>query len=169
MGSQYQVWNGAMQTTSVYTATATGTAAKTLLQIQANASWGFAVRAWGISFDATAVATPVRCELIETGTVGATVTAHVASGVQPYGALALAIGGTSGVQLGVNGTGYNASAEGAITATRLADAQAIPPTSGYSYEWSLGNEFLVPAGRILRVRVQAAVTVNAVCWVRYEE
>jgi len=58
---------------------------------------------------------PITCELIQTD-VAATVTAHVAAGVQPYddpGAV------PSTVTLGTTATGYTATSEGSITATRF--------------------------------------------------
>jgi hypothetical protein len=36
-------------------------------------------------------------------------------------------------------------------------------------EWSLGREFVVPAGNILRVRVTATAAVNGECFVCWSE
>ena len=70
----------------------------------------------GISFNATTVAVPIVVELIETGTVFATVTAHVEAGVSKVDdstALAATL-----MTLSTTGTGYTASAEGSIVAVR---------------------------------------------------
>jgi hypothetical protein len=61
----------------------TGTAIKTLLQIATPATSELRVSEWGISFDGTAAATPIKVELIDTN-VAATVTAHVAAGVMSH-------------------------------------------------------------------------------------
>ncbi|MCK2214297.1 hypothetical protein MF672_010910 [Actinomadura sp. ATCC 31491] len=161
----YMAANGAMATTAELSPVTTGTAIKTLLQIATPSTRGIRVVEWGISFDGAAAATPIRCELIDTN-VAATVTAHVAAGVQPYsdpGATA------SLMTLGTSATGYTATAEGSITATRTGDVQLIAPTTQYIKQWPLGREFAVAASRFLRVRVKAGAAVNAYCYVIWEE
>jgi len=74
--------NFAMPTTAAATAVTTGTSIKTMLQIHAASTRPIRVVKWGISYTAAPTA-PITCELIHTGTVAATVTAHVAAGVQP--------------------------------------------------------------------------------------
>lgn len=163
MAQRYLVPNGAMPTTAAITPVQTGTAIKTLLQLATSAGNPIRVEEWGIFFNATAVGTPVRCELIETGSVAATVTAHVASGVVQYDFVA--DGGASSLILGTAATGYTATAEGTITATRLGDLAQVPPTSGYVKQFPLGKEFVVPPSRILRIRVTAAADVGAWCYI----
>lgn len=161
----YWTSSGAMATTAAPVKVATGTAIKTLLQVATPSTIRIAPVAWGISFDGSVAGTPIQCEMIETN-VAATVTAHVAAGVQPYddpGSPA------SLVTLGTAATGYNASAEGSITSTRTADLQLVAPTNQYAYVWPLGREFKVAVSRFLRVRVTAAATVNAHAWVMWEE
>jgi hypothetical protein len=111
---------------------------------------------------------PVTCELVHTGTVAATVTAHVAAGVQPYDETE----GTpvSSVQLGTSNTGYTSTAEGTVTATRYGDYQIIPAgVSQLTWEWSLGREFRVPASGILRVRMTTATAVSAYTYLIWDE
>ena len=161
----YWAGNGAMPTTAEFVPVATGTAIKTLLQISTPSTRAIKVVEWGISFDGSAAAAPVRCELIQTD-VAATVTAHVAAGVQPYedpGAPA------SLMTLGVANTGYTASAEGTITATRHADLQFVSPTTQYVKQWPLGREFQLPISKFLRVRVKAAAGINAYCYIVWQE
>lgn len=161
----YWAANGPMPTTAALVPVTTGTAIKTMLQIAPPATQKIKVVKWGVQF-ATAPTAPVTCELIDTN-VAATVTAHAAAGVQPYndaGAPA------SAMTLGVAATGYTATVEGAITATRYGDYQIIPTgVSQYSWEWSLGREFEVAVSRFLRVRMTTTVAVNAVCWVVWDE
>lgn len=160
-----------MCTTAPPSKVTTGTSTKTLLQVKP----AQVIRpiAWGISFDGAAAAAGGTCELIDTGTVGATVTAYAAADVQLYGDSNTALAntaGTSGVplNLGTAASGYTSSAEGTITATRMADLQVIQPTNQYVQQWPLGREFEVPAGDFLRVRVTFAAAVNALAWLIIE-
>lgn len=160
--------NHPMQTTAPPAAVTTGTATKTMLQIATATTRPIRVVKWSVQF-ATAPTAPITCELIETGTVFATVTAHGAGGVQPYDR-GVTAGAVSIVQLGTALTGYTASAEGTIVATRVGDIQVIPIGVGsYTWEWSLGREFEVAAGRSLRVRMTTATTIGALCWIVYDE
>jgi hypothetical protein len=167
MGQRYLVANGAMPTTAALAKVTTGTAIKTMLQIGTSAGNPIWVEEWGIGFDGTAAATPIQCELIETGSVAATVTAHVASGVMQYDYVS--DGGASTVTLSTTTTGYTSSAEGTVTATRIGDIQLVPPSSLYVKQFPLGREFFVPPSKILRVRVTAGTAVNCWCYVIYSD
>lgn len=160
----YLAYNGPMLTTGSYTPITTGVAAKTLLQIKAPSAAPMLVWKWGVDFDGTGT-TPIKCELIETGTVAATVTAHTSTGIYQYGQGQVA----SQVQLGTSASGYTSSAEGTITATRHAMLNSVLPGNGDRNEWSLGREFYVPPGNILRIRVTAASAVNAMCYILWDE
>jgi hypothetical protein len=161
----YCAANAAMATTAAPTPVTTGTSVKTLLQIATPSTRSIKVVEWGISFDGATAATPIRCELLQTD-VAATVTAHVAAGVQPYNDPNAP---ASLMTLGTSATGYTASSEGSITATRTADLQLVAPTTLYVRQWPLGREFGVPISKFLRVRVTAAAAVNAYCYVVWEE
>lgn len=165
MATLYMAVNGAMVTiaTNVSVTTATGT--KTMLQIAPSSTRPLKVVEWGISFDGSAAATPIKADLVQTD-VAATVTAHVAAGVQPYDD---PNGPASTVTLGVSATGYTASAEGTVVTTRTFDAQLIAPTNGYVHQFPLGREPQVPVSKFLRVRVNAAAAVNAICYIIWEE
>lgn len=163
--TQYIAWNTAMPTTAMRAAVTTGTAVKTMLQIATPSTRDIEVVRWGVRFD-TAPTAIIRCELIQTD-VAATVTAHVAAGVQPYddpGAPA------SLMTLGTSATGYTATAEGTITATRTGDEWIAPiGVSYYDYEWSLGQRFKVPVSKFLRARVTTATANNALFYVIWNE
>jgi hypothetical protein len=165
MPDLYWCANGPMPTTAAVASVTTGTAIKTLLQIATPATRILRVVSWGISFDGSSAAVPIKCELIQTD-VAATVTAHVAAGVQPFNDPNAP---ASLVTLGTSATGYTATVEGTITATRYADLQLIAPTNQYVYQWPLDNEFQMPFSKFLRVRVTAAVAVNAYTWVCWAE
>lgn len=164
-GDLYWAANGPMPTTAAFVYVTTGTATKTMLQIATPATRVLRVVSWSISFDGSAAAVPIVCELLATD-VAATVTAHSASGVQPYNDPNAP---PSLMTLGTTATGYTASSEGSITATRHGDLQFIAPTNQYNYQWGLDTEFQVPVSKFLRVRVTAPVAVNCFCWVLWAE
>lgn len=162
----YFAANGAMPTTAALPSVTTGTAIKTMLQIATTTTDMLKVVEWGISFDGSAAGTPIKCELVDTAAIAATVTAHVAAGVQPYDNQAAP---ASSVTLGAAATGYTATAEGTIVATRYADVQLVAPSAQYVKQWPLGREFQMGISRFLRVRVTAAVAVNCYTYVIWEE
>mgnify|MGYP006914144321 CR=1 FL=1 len=156
-----------MPTSAARAKVATGTTIKTLLQLKSTIP--FKILAWGISFDASAAATPVMCELVETGTVAATVTALAdADIVKMEGVSDQVNASTAGMTLSTSGTGYTASAEGTVTSTRSFDDELVAPTNQYIYQFPLGYEPKVIAGNIARIRVTAPATTNAICWVEID-
>lgn len=165
MAKTYKTWNGVMPTTAALVPVTTGTAIKTLLQIATPSTEDLVVIAWGISFDGSAAATPIKVELVETD-VAATVTAHVAAGIiktnDPNAPASL-------MTLGTAATGYTGSAEGSITATRTLDYQFVAPTNQYAVFLPLGREWRVGISKFLRIRVTAGTAVNAICWIEWEE
>jgi hypothetical protein len=163
----YQIWNGPSPTTAAQVPVTTGTAIKTLLQVEPSATKPLQIVEWGISFDGSAAATPIKVELLETGTIAATVTAHVAAGIVKLDAEALAGGDptTNLIQVGTSNTGYTASAEGTIVATRVFDAQLVAPTNQYIKQFPLGLEPIIQISNFLRIRVTAGAAVNAYCYV----
>ncbi|GAC1519370.1 MAG: hypothetical protein NVS2B16_25610 [Chloroflexota bacterium] len=167
MAATYRIYNGPMPTTASQAAVTTGTAIKTLLQVAPPTGSDLKVKGWGISFDASAAGVPGICELLETD-VAATVTASVAADItrmnNPLGPAASALL----VTLGTAATGYTATAEGTITAVRMGDAQQIAPTNQYIYQFPLGNEFTIQAGKFGRIRVKFAVAVNCIAWLEFE-
>ncbi|MFN2636917.1 MAG: hypothetical protein ABR585_07825 [Gemmatimonadaceae bacterium] len=161
----YIAYNGPMATTAAPVPVTTGTAIKTMLQIATPSTKMIKPVWWGISFSGFAAAAPILCELVETD-VAATVTAHISTGVKPYDDPSAP---ASVVALSTTATGYTASGEGSITATRHADLKQVAPTSQYDYLWPLGREFKVGVSKFLRVRVTAAAAVSATCFVVWEE
>lgn len=163
----FRIYNGPSPTTAAQVPVTTGTAIKTLLQIKPSATLGgMELRAWGISFDGSAAATPIKCELIETD-AAALVTAHVAAGIVKMDAKAIACGDptTNLIVVGTTATGYTATGEGTTTVTRVFDAQLVAPTNQYSYQWPLGEGPAMTVSLFTRVRVTAGAAVNAYCWI----
>lgn len=160
----YKAYNFAMPTTASPTAISTTTTLLTMLQIAPPSTNQIKPRAWGGSFDGAAAAAGLKLELIETD-VAATVTAHSSTGIIKHDPNAPA----SAVTLSTTATGFTATAEGTITATRLFDIQHVQPFDRMVYEWALGNEFTVGVSKFLRVRVKAAAAVNGFVWVEWDE
>lgn len=155
-----------MVTTAGPAKVTTGTAIKTMLQIKPGANDPIRVVEWGISFDAAAMATPILIELVETGTVAATVTAYVANDVQPYND---PNSPASNMQLGTAAGGYTASAEGTIVASRSLDEQLWDPAVPYKNQYTPGREPEFKAGSIGRIRVTSGVAYGCLCYIIYAE
>lgn len=165
----YAIYNGPAPTTASQVAVTTGTAIKTLLQVKASSTAVYKIVEWGISFDGSAAATPIEVELIETD-VAATVTASVAADLVKLDAAALSGGDptTNLLPVGTTSTGYTASGEGSITATRVLDCQLIAPTNQYVKQFPLGREPIVQIAKFGRIRVKAGAAVNAICYIIVE-
>lgn len=164
----YKIYNGPSPTTAAQLAVTTGTAIETMLQVKGVTALTMKVKAWGVSMDGAAAAAGVQYELIETGTIFGTVTAHVAAGIVAVDAQALDTTATTYFAVGTAATGFTATAEGSIVASRVFDTQFVQPTGQYAWEFSLGNEPVVSAVSALRVRVKAAAAINAIAWVLLE-
>lgn len=164
--ARYKIFNGPMPTTAAQAVVSTGTSIKTLLQLkpfnQAK------IVAWGISFDGSAAATPIKVELLETGTVFATVTASADADCIKMNGADQAVASVAGLTLGTSATGYTSTSEGSITAVRMFDAQLIAPTNQYIYQFPLGQEPVLVIGNATRVRVTAGAAVNAYCFIEVE-
>ena len=161
--ARYRIFNGPMPTTASFAAVTTGTAIKTLLQLKPFNQCK--ITAWGISFDGSAAATPIECELLETGTVFGTVTASADADCMKLDGADQAVASVAGLTLGTSATGYTCTSEGSITTIRLFDVQFVAPTNQYVYQFPLGQEPVLVIGNACRVRVKAGAAVNAICWI----
>jgi len=159
----YFAANGASPTTAAQVAVATGTAIKTLLQIATPSTCPITILEWGISFDGFAAALPGKIELLQTdvaATSGTSLTPTLWG--DPNAPASLCVGGTGA-------TCFSPSAEGTITAVRMFDVQFIAPTNQYVKQFPLGREPEIPVSKFLRVRVTFSGTVNAYCYISWEE
>lgn len=166
MAAVYRIFNGPMCTTAAQASVATGTTIKTHLQVATSATSQGLVIAWGWSLS-VAPGAPGIIELLQTD-VAATVTAHAASGVQPMNAGDPPA--SPSLTLGTAATGYTASAEGSITATKQFDVCQLPVASGatdLNYKWVFpaASRPVLPVSRFLRVRATTPTTGgNFICW-----
>lgn len=163
--------SAAMPTTAApVTVTPIPTTVNTVLQISTPTTSTLKVVAFGIEF-ANALTAACTVELVDTAAIACTgMNAHVAAGVQPYGADAQ--GGSSVMTLGTGNTGWwkTGQAEGTITSVRTAKNKILPiGATSYEWEWSLGREFLVPVSHFLRVRTTTATNVGMYTWILWDE
>ncbi len=166
MSALYTIFNGPMPTTASQLAVTTGTGIKTLLQIK---PFNVAIIVeWGISFDGAAAAAGIECELLDTGTVFATVTASADADITKFGDPQSAVASVAGLTLGTTATGYTSGGEGTITAIRMFDAQLVQPTGQYVKQFPLGREPYCVIGNSARIRVKAAAAVNAIAYMILE-
>lgn len=164
--ARYKIYNGPMPTTAAQAAVTTGTAIKTMLQLKPFNTCK--IKAWGISFDGSTAATPIKCELLETGTVFGTVTASADADCVKLDGADQAVASVAGLTLGTSATGYTCTSEGSITTTREFDVQFVSPTNQYVYQFPLGQEPLMVIGNATRIRVTAGTAVNCYCWIEVE-
>lgn len=167
MAKIYSAFNAVPPTTASIVPVATGAAIKTLLQIGIPATTDLVLLEWGISFDGvTPTAVPGIIELMSSGTVAATsgtsVTPTLYGGQNKSGVASLCVGGTGA-------TCHSPSSEGSIAAVKTYGAQHVTPMGSYVKQFPLGREPVVPASDFLRIRVKFAATVNALCYIVWEE
>jgi hypothetical protein len=173
MGTLYQLTNEnqAGQIAGPSTGVTTSATLFTLLQVQATAGAVMRVVEWGVSFNASALAAGFSCDLMDSGTVAATVTAFAAVDVTVLNPDTPAQSGTTtGVPfiLSTTASGYTSTAEGTITAPREFDVQIIEPIGGYYKQFPLGREPLITPGHNLRVRVHGDGTTRCTAYVIVE-
>lgn len=162
----YLIANGPSPTTAAQVAVTTGTSIKTMLQVQPSATNPLIIVEWGISFDGSAAATPIKVELLETD-VAATVTASAQADIVKWDGLGLAQTGnqtTNIIQIGTGATGYTSTSEGSITSVRMLDVQFVAPTNQYIKQFPLGREPVLQVSKFGRIRVTAGAAVNAYCY-----
>lgn len=159
----YIIWNGATSAlTAAPTPVTTGTSLKTMLQLKPARK--VRIVEWGYFFDATP-ASAIKVELLETGTIAATVTQSASGDVAKYND---AGADATDFTLSTTGTGYTATAEGSIVASRLFSYRLETGTQ-WSQQFPLGREPEIAAGSICRIRVTAGTAVNMSCYIIVEE
>jgi len=164
--SIYFIANGPMPTTAAQAVVTTGTAIKTLLQLKPFNTCR--ILEWGVSFDGFAAAAPIKCELLDTGTVFGTVTASADADVTKISSVEQAVASIAGLTLGTSATGYTCTSEGSITAVRMFDAQLVAPTNQYLKQFPQGREPKCIIGNAVRIRVTAPAAVNAYAYMMIE-
>ena len=142
---------------------ATTTSMKTVLQVATPSTTDIRIVAWGVSFDGVVPTDPPGQVYLVDVDVAATVTSQTPE-LWGSGFLqaSLCVGGTSA-------TGYNASAEGTIGASRMLDEQEVHPQQGYSIWWPSDARPPLRVSRFLRIRTLFSVSVNCIPWIIWDE
>lgn len=166
----FTAWNGPAPTTAAQQSVTTGTTIKTMLQLATPSTTQIQILEWGFSLDDPPGADGV-VELLQTD-VAATVTAHVAAtgvvNLDPNGPTTL-------LTMGTSATGYTASAEGSITATRMFDPVSLSSVSGesglcYVRTFMPDDRPTVAVSRFLRIRATTPTTAADMrCWVTFQQ
>lgn len=142
----YITWNAVTSDlTSPMTGTSTSATSgtvKTILQLKAGCN--IRVKEWGYIITQTPTS-PLQVELVDTGSVGATVSAGSISNYN------YASGPSSQATTGTSATGFNASVEGNITSTRLL-GQTMDLSTYFKQQYPLGSEPSIESGNFLRLR-----------------
>jgi hypothetical protein len=174
MGTIYKLENTAAPTGGPNQGAATSLTLFTMLQVQASAAGaGYPMRVveWGVSFNDSALAVPFACDLVDSGTVAATVTAFAAADVTVVTPDTPAQSGTtsgSPFVLSTTASGFTSTAEGTITTVRSFDSQQVQPVGGYFKQFPPERTPLVTPGHNLRVRVHGDGTTKVVAYVVVE-
>jgi hypothetical protein len=170
MSELYLIANGPMPTTVSFPSVQVpgNSTAKTMLQVKLGTQTKGKIVEWGISFDGSSAAQPVKVELLETGTVFGTVTASAAADIMKIGDPNGVDPTTSNFIVGTSATGYTCTSEGSITATRIFDLQLVAPTNQYVKQFPLGREPVINVSTSARIRVNSATTINAYCYMIIE-
>lgn len=171
MARLFQVWGAATAALTappvLIASSASTSTPKTAMQLKPNTR-EICVIEWGYTIDVLPTA-GLRVELIDTGTVPATGLTNFAAGdIIKYGspndaASTLSTGGG-------NTSGFGATGEGTITATRLADFH-YENGLYLNKQYPLAREFYVPITNYLRVRItpSSAAIVNILPYILFEE
>lgn len=157
MPGLYKVYSAAVPTTAAMARIATGTAIKTHLQITAPTTQDPVIVAWGVDFETTP-SVFVHAELIQTTTVAGTgATAVTPSPIR------------SGTTPCATTAGFAPTAEGTVVATTKVFDDKILLSNSFAWEFSLGREPVLSASQVCRIRLTTATTINALCWIIFEE
>lgn len=137
---------------------ATGTSAKTLLQIIAASNHGVLIDEVSISFAGTSnTAAPIRVDVLRQTTAGTMTSSASTIKKDPDDS-------DETLQTTV---ADSASAE--PTASDILMTEYVHPQTGYTWQAPFGRTIKIGGGDRLGIRVTAAADVNAVCRVRGEE
>jgi hypothetical protein len=162
-----------MPTTALPTPVAAPATFFTSLQVVGSASSPIKVVEWGVGFTGATLVAGFPCDLIDTGTIAATVTAFAAVDVAGYDAIGQVVpqvGTTSGIPLvlSTSTSGYTSSAEGSITTTLQHDSVIVEPVGSFVKQFPQGREPYVKPGNVLRIRVKGDGVTTHYSWLVFE-
>lgn len=168
--TSYIAFNSALSaTTAIAAGTSYTTGAKVALQIGIPSGGQIELIEWGIAQDGSAAATPTLVEIASTATASTMSTAHTTTTVKPRDDPNAP---ASGMTMGTTSTGFGNGAITSNTTLRMAARLYVPTTAPYEKLWPLGcyPKFgATGAAEYLQFRINTTVTVNAICWLVWNE
>lgn len=162
---RYKTFNSPMVTTAAAAKVTSGTSIKTMLQLSTPSTRQIQLISWGFACDVNQNGT---IDLIEADTA-ATVTAHVAAGVQPL------VPGqpASLLTLGTSNTGYTSSSETAPVTTRSLDLREVDSSAStelnYTFQWMPDERPIIAVSKFVRIRATFGTATNVSCWIVWDE
>jgi hypothetical protein len=144
---------------------ATSAAAKTLLQVAIPSTTDARLWGWGIGFAGVAPADPAgvcECAICTASTLASVTSLTPDKYMNTFETASLAVGGAAL-------SGYNATAEGTLTAYRPVDTQYVHPQTGYSVWFPADARPRIDVSSQIRIRTTFTVSINAIPWVVWEE
>lgn len=168
--TSYKAYNSALSaTTAIAAGTSYTTGPKIALQIGIPSGQQIELIEWGISHDGSVAATPSLVEIASTATASTVSTAHTTTTVKPENDPNAA---ASRMTMSTTGTGYGNGAITSNTTLRMADRLYVPTTAPWNKLWPLGcyPKFgNTGAAEFLQFRINTTVTINAICWMVWNE
>lgn len=168
----YSAYNGAVAAAAATVKQATGNVIASLMQIGTPATTTLEIVEWGISFDGSAAATPGTCELIVStgGKITTGMTNYAAGDITKLSFSANGL--ASQITIGTADSSFNpthAATEVTPTGVRSVDVQLLPPTAPYIKQFPLERGPTMNFSEFLRVRVTFGTSINALCYVVWQE
>ncbi len=163
----YTVLNGAVPGAAAAVPITTGTAIKTMMQLQPSANVAIRVVEWWTEFDGSAAATPIKVELLaHSGGPQTTLTTYANADIAPANdPNAANWDGT----LASNASGFGTGAvEVTPTTVRNLSTHFVPPTSGIYIQYPLGREPEIKVSLYARHRTTAGAAVNCYAGISFE-
>jgi hypothetical protein len=166
----YYAFNSALSaTTAIAAGTSYAAGAKVALQIGIPSGGQIELIEWGISQDGSAAATPTLVEIASTATASTMSTAHTTTTVKP---LNDPNAPASRLTMSTTATGFGNGAITSNTTLRMADREYVPTTAPFVKLWPLGcyPKFgATGAAEFVQFRINTTVTVNAICYLAWNE
>ena len=165
----YTIMNGAVPGAAAAVAITTGTAIKTMMQINPSPGWTFRIVEWWTEFDGSAAATPIRVEMLSNTTAPqTTLTTYASADIAPANdpnAPTQTQGGMFSLASNASGFGTGATEVAPTGTVRNLATHFVPPTSGIYIQYPLGREPEVTSASaatgFFRHRTTAGASVNA--------
>ena len=167
MAKIYSVQNQTGAVTAPNPGVTTSASLYTMIQLVPATNSPLFIVEYRVSFSAFALQAPFAVDLVETGTVAATVTTYAVADINTYDDpnAPANTSGSSGIplNLGTSLSGFTSSSEGSISATRVFDSFLAEPVGDSGpHQFPTDSRPEVKPGNVLRLRVKGDGTAKVV-------